>query len=220
MLVLALDTATHDLVTGLVDTESGVATDRVLPATRGHNELLMPTVTELLDASGHAFADLDAVVVGHGPGPFTGLRVGMATASAIAQARGIPVFGVSSLDAIAARHEAKNLLVATDARRREVYWAHYVDGVRVSGPSVDQPGNLPDNIEVDAVVVPEHLVDKLPAHLAAVPHVELTPRAAGLVSCADLSAAPEPLTPAYLRRPDAVPPTPAPRSAAIPEVRP
>lgn len=220
MLVLALDTATHDLVTGLVDTESGATTDKVLPATRGHNELLMPTVTELLDASGTTFADLGAVVVGQGPGPFTGLRVGMATASAIAQARRIPVYGVSSLDAIAARHPARNLLVATDARRREVYWAHYVDGRRVSGPSVDQPGSLPEDISVEAVVVPEHLVDKLPPHLASVPNLELTPRAAGLVSLADLAAPPEPLMPAYLRRPDAVPPAPAARSAAIPEVRP
>lgn len=218
MLVLALDTATHDLVTGLVDTSSAEVTDKVLPATRGHNELLMPTIDELLDDTGHSFADLDAVVVGHGPGPFTGLRVGMATASAIAQALGIPVYGVNSLDAIAARHEAQNLLVATDARRREVYWAHYLGGERVSGPSVDQPGVLPEDLAVDVVVVPEHLVDKLPAHLASVPHVELTPRAAGLVSCADLSAEPGPLTPAYLRRPDAVPPAPAPRSRAIPEV--
>lgn len=219
MLVLALDTATHDLVTGLVDTDAATSVDRVAPATRGHNELLMPTVTDLLRDSGRGFADLDALVVGHGPGPFTGLRVGMATASAIAQARGIAVYGVGTLDAIAARHDARRLLVTTDARRREVYWAYYVDGVRAAGPSVDRPETLPADLEVDAVVVPEHLADKLPPRLAQLPRRELTPRAAELVACADLSAQPGPLTPAYLRRPDAVAPAPVARSAAIPQVR-
>lgn len=219
MLVLALDTATHDLVTGLVDTDSGSVIDLVVPATRGHNELLMPTIQELLDASGHAFADLGAVVVGQGPGPFTGLRVGMATASAIGQALGVPVHGVDSLDAIARRHCAEHLLVTTDARRREVYWAYYVAGDRVTGPNVEQPSALPEDIQVDFLVMPDHLVDKLPAHLESVPSAELTPRAAGLVACADLSAEPGPLVPSYLRRPDAVPPAVSARSAAIPEMR-
>ena len=77
--------------------------------------------------------DLDAVVVGCGPGPFTGLRVGMATAAAYGQALGIAVHGVCSLDAIGI-DTAGEVLVVTDARRREVYWARYRDGVRVEGP--------------------------------------------------------------------------------------
>ena len=74
-------------------------------------------------------------MVGCGPGPFTGLRVGMATAAAYGHALGVPVFGVCSLDAIGGQ-TAGEVLVVTDARRREVYWARYADGVRVDGPGV------------------------------------------------------------------------------------
>ena len=83
--------------------------------------------------------DLEAIVVGCGPGPFTGLRVGMATAAAYGHALGLPVHGVCSLDAIGIV-AGGNLLVVTDARRREVYWARYRDGVRVEGPAVAAPG--------------------------------------------------------------------------------
>lgn len=83
MRVLAIDTSTTDLVTGLVDTGSGTVIDRVVVHTRAHNEQLMPTVEALLAEASVTYTDLDAVVVGCGPGPFTGLRVGMATASAL-----------------------------------------------------------------------------------------------------------------------------------------
>ena len=92
MLVLALDTATTDLVAGIVDGERVLAETAV--ATRAHNETLMPEITRLLGEAGVEFADLGAVVVGCGPGPFTGLRVGMSTASALGQALSIPVHGV------------------------------------------------------------------------------------------------------------------------------
>lgn len=220
MLVLAIDTATSDLVTGLVDTTTGTATDSVIADSRGHNEKLMPTIMALIDASPHALADLDAIVVGHGPGPFTGLRVGMATASALGQALGIPVHGVSTLDAIAKDPDVagRDLLVATDARRREVYWATYRAGERTGGPEVMSPAQLAPGHPVDVVVVPEAIVDKLPETLRAVPHLARTPRAAGLVACAELDSVPGPLMPEYLRRPDAVPPPVQPRSVAIPEV--
>ena len=81
MLVLALDTATTDLVAGVVDGERVVAETRV--ATRAHNERLMPEITRLLAEADVEFADVGAIVVGCGPGPFTGLRVGMSTASAL-----------------------------------------------------------------------------------------------------------------------------------------
>lgn len=223
MLVLAIDTATSDLVTGLVDTGTGARTDRVVPDCRGHNETLMPTVTSLVDDTGHRLSDLDAVVVGHGPGPFTGLRVGMATAAALGQALRIPVHGVGTLDAIAAGHAAEHgvqdLLVVTDARRREVYWATYRAGARTAGPDVSQPGELALPHAVQSVVAPEGFSDKLPETVRGAAPRPMTPRAAGLVACADLAAEPAPLSPAYLRRPDAVPPPPAPRSAALPEVR-
>lgn len=220
MLVLAIDTATPDLVTGLVETSDGSARDRVLPGTRAHNESLIPTIQQLLSEAGATFADLGAVVVGQGPGPFTGLRVGMSTASAIAQARGIPVYGVASHDAIALRIDAPRILVATDARRREIYWATYDDHARTAGPDVIKPAELAIPHDVDVISVPEHLAEKLPEHLADVDKRDLTPRAAQLVQLAHLESEPAPLEPAYLRRPDAQEPKPVPRSPAIPEVTP
>ena len=101
MRVLAIDTATTALVTGVVDTATGQTTERVLEDTRAHNELLIPTITEVLAEAEMEYSDLDAVVTGVGPGPFTGLRVGMATASALADALSIPLHGVCTHDAIA-----------------------------------------------------------------------------------------------------------------------
>jgi tRNA threonylcarbamoyl adenosine modification protein YeaZ len=74
-----------------------------------------------------------------GPGPFTGLRIGIAFAQSFALARNIPVRGVCSLDAIAAQVNEKDFIITTDARRKEVYWARYRDGVRVGEPTVSFP---------------------------------------------------------------------------------
>ncbi|HZK32148.1 MAG TPA: tRNA (adenosine(37)-N6)-threonylcarbamoyltransferase complex dimerization subunit type 1 TsaB [Corynebacterium sp.] len=213
MLVLAIDTATSDLVAGLVDTATGRSRDLVT-TTRNHNENLVPAIQRVLAEASVTFADLGAVVVGHGPGPFTGLRVGMSTAAAIAQARGIPVHGVGTHDAIA-RQLRGRALVATDARRREIYWATYDEGRRTAGPSVVRPAELVLPHPVDIVSIPEHLAEQIDVRAT---YVDLSPRAAGLVACADLGSEPAPLQPAYLRRPDAVPPKPVPRSPAIPEV--
>ncbi len=218
MLVLAIDTSTPDLVTGLVDTSTGRSRDRVIPGTRAHNEQLTPTVQALLADADVTFPDLDAVVVGCGPGPFTGLRVGMASAAAFGDALGIPVHGVCSHDAIARRLPAGRALVATDARRREIYWATYRDGVRTAGPDVVKPAQLQLPHDVDVLSAPEHLAAQLPEALHAVARHDLVPDAASLVAVADLDATPDPLVPLYLRRPDAVPPKAVPKSPAIPEV--
>ncbi|APT93192.1 peptidase M22 [Corynebacterium phocae] len=208
MHVLAIDTSTQDLVTGLVGPDDTV--DKVIVGTRAHNELLIPTIEELLAVAGLNYAALDAVVVGCGPGPFTGLRVGMSTAQALGVALEIPVHGVCSLDAIAHGSQGE-LLVATDARRKEVYWATYRDGRRVSGPDVTKPAELKQ--QAQAVVFPAHI--EPPEHLAGLPRTEISPRAAGLVACAALDQQPEPLVPLYLRRPDAVPPKAKPVSPAL-----
>ncbi|GAB2501074.1 tRNA threonylcarbamoyladenosine biosynthesis protein TsaB [Corynebacterium atrinae] len=215
MLVLAIDTSTPDLVTGLVNTATGDTVDRPLPGTRAHNEQLTPTVQALLIDARVTFADIDAIVVGCGPGPFTGLRVGMASAQAFGDALGIPVYGVCSLDAIAQRLPAGRSLVATDARRREIYWATYIDGQRTHGPEVIAPAELVLPHEVD--------VASVPAALSAAVEVDvdkhdLVPDAASLVAVADLSADPAPVVPLYLRRPDAKEPKPRPQSPAIPQV--
>lgn len=209
MRILALDTATPAVTAGLVEltpTEVRSVTDRVTVDARAHAEVLTPQVLECLAEAGWTAADVDAVVVGDGPGPFTGLRVGMATAAAFGDALGVPVHGVCSLDAIAMEVATEDeLLVVTDARRREVYWARYRAGVRVGGPGVLAPRAL--DVESAQVIAGSALhVDFF--DLQVEPVESPTPR--GLVRCAAAALLegrpPPPLTPRYLRRPDAVPP--------------
>jgi tRNA threonylcarbamoyl adenosine modification protein YeaZ len=157
---------------------------------------------------------LSAVIAGVGPGPFTGLRVGLVTAAAISDVRGIPAYDVCSLDAIAAGIvEPRRLLVATDARRREVYWACYVAGRRVGEPAVAKPADLRGEVDeqVDAMV---GAGARLYADLLGLPLLDDARRdypdvrGLGLLAADRVrSGAPtEPLTPLYLRRPDAVEP--------------
>jgi tRNA threonylcarbamoyl adenosine modification protein YeaZ len=200
-LVLAIDTATPAVTAGVVrlgppDVE--VLGERVTLDARAHAESLTPNVLGALADAGLGMADVDAIVVGCGPGPFTGLRVGMATAAAFAHALGVPVHGVCSLDAIGVFTDGAALVV-TDARRREVYWARYNDGIRVAGPAVNAPADVP--FDADHVTgSPEH------AALFDLPRLEyFYPTAAGLVRAADWNREPEPLIPLYLRRPDAKP---------------
>ena len=131
MLLLAIDTATSAITVALHDGERVLAESSTLDARR-HAEYLAPGIAEVLERAGRTPADVSAVVAGTGPAPFTGLRIGLVTARTFAFARGIPVFGVCSLDALAHqgwREEAAGLgsscIVATDARRKEVYWARY-----------------------------------------------------------------------------------------------
>src|SRR4051794_18557617 len=168
----------------------------------------MPEALAACAEAGIGLADIDAVVVGTGPGPFTGLRVGMVTAAALGDALEVPVHGVCSLDAIAAETVgAGPLLVVTDARRREVYWAAYAGGVRISGPHVEAPAALTARLpELDAVVAAGGSAALL--GLPVVPPA--TPGPGGLVACAAAAlrtgARPGPLVPLYLRRPDAMAP--------------
>lgn len=207
MLILAIDTATPAVTAGVVRADAaGVHTlaERVTVDARAHAERLTPNIVAALADSGVAKTDLDAVVVGCGPGPFTGLRVGMATAAAFAHALDIPVHGVCSLDAIGV-HTTGTVLVVTDARRREVYWARYRDGARIDGPAVNAPADVP----ADAAAVAGS-----PAHAALfdLPRLDLPyPTPTGLARAVpDLSAEPAPLVPLYLRRPDAKPQPPRP----------
>jgi len=202
-IVLAIDTATPAVTAGIVRLDGlDVLAERVTVDARAHAERLTPNVLGALADAGLTVNDLSAVVVGCGPGPFTGLRVGMATAAAYGHALGIPVHGVCSLDAIGIESTGttSEVLVVTDARRREVYWARYRDGVRVDGPAVNAPADVP----ADA-----HAVAGSPEHAALfdLPRVSpVYPTASGLVrAVADWTAEPAPLVPLYLRRPDAKP---------------
>ena len=117
----------------------------------------------------------DRVVVGMGPGPFTGLRVGIAFARAFAAARNIPVIGICSLDAIVVDQD--EYTVAIDARRKEIYWATYKSGKRVQGPAVNFPA------DVDGYII------------------DLYPDITRMVELSEAQNVSEPF---YLRRPDAV----------------
>ncbi|MGX2996774.1 tRNA (adenosine(37)-N6)-threonylcarbamoyltransferase complex dimerization subunit type 1 TsaB [Streptomyces sp. JNUCC 64] len=143
MLLLALDTATPAVTVALHDGTAVVASSAQVDARR-HGELLLPAVDRVLAEAGTRLDAVTAVVVGTGPGPYTGLRVGLMTADTFGLALGIPVHGVCTLDGIA--HAAGldgPFAVATDARRKEVYWARYQDArTRVSGPAVDRPADI------------------------------------------------------------------------------
>ena len=126
MLVLALDTATPTLVAGLArwsaDGGAEVLAERAVPSGTRHAELLTPAIRGVLGRRrGAPWPTWTPSSPGSGPGPFTGLRVGVVTAAALADARGLPVIGVCSLDAIGSGART----VVTDARRKEVYWAAY-----------------------------------------------------------------------------------------------
>lgn len=157
MLILAIDTSATASAALLKNRTPG-SPARLLASfqteeTNTHSEVLAPGIQGLLAESGTAGSDIDAIVVGVGPGPFTGLRVGIATARSLGFAWGTEVHGVMSLDALA--HEVTvdapgtaspgpGFTVAIDARRRELYWAAYAaDGTLVDGPHVGAPETLP-----------------------------------------------------------------------------
>lgn len=218
--IVVLDTATEAVVVGAVALDAmlvdppEVHAQRQVTEGRRHAEITTTLLREVLDEaeSGWRPADLDAVLVGCGPGPFTGLRVGMATAAAFGDALDLPVYGVCTLDGIAYqeyRDDSRlgDLLVVTDARRREVYWARYRDGRRVDGPGVLSPDALADQLArdpVDLVAGTPGMTERfgLPVGSTTVP----TPLGLVLAMRGPLAAGtpPDPLTPRYLRRPDAL----------------
>jgi tRNA threonylcarbamoyl adenosine modification protein YeaZ len=169
--VLAIDTSTSRSCVAIID-GSKLLYSGYRDGATAHGPSLPALVQEAL-----AVSDVDEVVVGMGPGPFTGLRVGIAFAQSFALAREIPVRGVCSLDAIAAQVTGKDFIVTVDARRKEVYWARYTDGARVGEPAVNFPADV----------------------TGAKIHADLFPDMAALVNLPGNI-----IEPMYLRRPDAV----------------
>jgi tRNA threonylcarbamoyl adenosine modification protein YeaZ len=223
VLALVLDTSSAAVTAGLVeisDRSSGhvrpaVLAERVTVNARAHGELLTPSLQACLAEAGVRIADVSAVVAGLGPGPFTGLRVGLMTAAALADATGLPSYGFCSLDAIAAAHpDQENLLVAGDARRKEVYWARYRHGRRVAEPAVAKPAELIAELRGEFTGGTAAMAGagaRLYADVLGLPLLNADyPTVGGLAACAServLSRAPgEVLVPQYLRRPDAVEP--------------
>lgn len=168
---LAIDTATSRTIVGIIDGEN-VLFEGFHEGATEHGFAITELVTKAL-----AVCPKPAqIVVGMGPGPFTGLRVGITFAHTFAMAREIPVIGVCSLDAISI--DASEYTVAIDARRKEIYWASYKDGERVAGPEVSKPAD-----------VENFIIDQYP----------------DLKKLIALSASQNISEPMYLRRPDAVP---------------
>ena len=208
-MLLAFDTATAAVTVALHDGERVVASSTVVDAMR-HGELLAPGITAVLDEAWVPRQDVTAIAVGVGPGPFTGLRVGLVTARTLAAVLEIPVYGVCTLDVLAIEAVDTGavdgpFLVATDARRKEVYWAVYdADGQRLDGPHVNKPvevGHLHPGRPVvgrGALLYPEAFPNPVgPEHPSAgVLAAVVTDERAELLD-------PEPL---YLRRPDAATP--------------
>jgi tRNA threonylcarbamoyl adenosine modification protein YeaZ len=168
---LAIDSATSRTIVGVIEDGKVLFEDFHEGATE-HGF----AITELVKKALEICPKPDQVVVGMGPGPFTGLRVGITFAQSFALAREIPVIGVCSLDAIVVGES--EYTVAIDARRKEIYWASYKDGVRVSAPAVSKPSEVSDFI------------------------IGQYPNLQKLVA---LSTAQNISEPMYLRRPDAVP---------------
>ena len=168
---LAIDTATSRTIVGIVEGDK-VLFEAFHEGATEHGFAITELVTKALQVCPQP----DQVVVGMGPGPFTGLRVGITFAHSFAMARKIPVIGVCSLDAIEIKES--EYTVAIDARRKEIYWAKYKDGLRISGPAVSKPAEV-DNF----------IIDQYP----------------NLQKLVVLSTSQNITEPMYLRRPDAVP---------------
>jgi len=202
VLLLAMDTATAAVTVAVHDGATVLAEQHELGAMR-HGELLAPSIATVLDRVGAKPSDLTAVAVGVGPGPFTGLRVGLVTGRTLGLVLGIPVHGVCTLDVMAAECDVDGpFVVATDARRKEVYWASYADpATRVEGPRVVRAADVATDLPVagrGTLLYPESLRR---------PVSPTEPSAGVLATLVAVGAAsviePDPM---YLRRPDVAEP--------------
>lgn len=215
MLVLAFDTATTAVTVAVCEWAPGEGT-RLRASVREvdrrrHAELLAPAISTVLAEGDTGIDAINAIAVGVGPGPYTGLRVGVATARALGDALKIPVHGVCTLDVLAWESGRTDpFVVATDARRREVYWARYDSArERTDGPHVGKPADA----AAPGLPVIGQAGEIYPAVLGE-PRPPLLPTATALAELAVTrlagGAGPEllPPEPLYLRRPDAREPGP------------
>ncbi|MEU3264942.1 tRNA (adenosine(37)-N6)-threonylcarbamoyltransferase complex dimerization subunit type 1 TsaB [Streptomyces bacillaris] len=204
-----MDTATPAVTVALHDGTSVVASSGQVDARR-HGELLLPAVDRVLAEAGVKLDAVTGVVVGVGPGPYTGLRVGLVTAATFGSALAVPVHGICTLDGLAYAAGQDGgvegpFAVATDARRKEVYWARYEDArTRTGEPAVDRPADIARALAglpvvgAGAALYPEAFPDaRGPEHVAA---GALAALAAERLAAGQELLEPQPL---YLRRPDA-----------------
>ncbi|MFJ9028413.1 tRNA (adenosine(37)-N6)-threonylcarbamoyltransferase complex dimerization subunit type 1 TsaB [Streptomyces sp. NPDC102274] len=205
MLLLAVDTATPAVTVALHDGSSVLAEESQVDARR-HGELLLPAVDRVLAGAGLKLDAVTDLIVGVGPGPYTGLRVGLVTALTLGSALGVPVRGLCTLDGLAyASGVEGSFVVATDARRKEVYWARYADArTRLTEPAVDRPADIAEAVAglpavgAGALLYPGTFPDaRDPEHQSAAALASLA--AERLASGGEFL----PALPLYLRRPDA-----------------
>jgi len=214
VLVLAFDTATAAVTVALSEWAPGesprLRAEAKIVDRRRHAEVLAPAINTVLGEARVSRSELSAIAVGVGPGPYTGLRVGLVTARTLGAVLEIPVHGVCTLDALAwESRRTEPFVVATDARRKEVYWARYDSAaVRVDGPSVGKPADaavpgLPVLGE-GATLYADILKGEAPELPSAGAMAEL------VVARLSGGAGPEllPPEPLYLRQPDAREPGP------------
>jgi tRNA threonylcarbamoyl adenosine modification protein YeaZ len=232
--VLAFDTATPAVTVALQDGTHVLAETTTVDARR-HGELLASSIDAVLAEAGAGRLDITAVAAGTGPGPYTGLRAGLVTARVLGSALGVPVYGVCTLDVVAAgvastgTAAGQGFIVATDARRREVYWARYdADGRRLDGPAVGFPADVAGTVVAEtaagrvanspgiltagmgALLYPGVLGEPIePCYPAA---GTLAGIAARQVAAGEPGSGAEPI---YLRRPDARVPGP-PKRVTVP----
>ncbi|MCL2595502.1 MAG: tRNA (adenosine(37)-N6)-threonylcarbamoyltransferase complex dimerization subunit type 1 TsaB [Promicromonosporaceae bacterium] len=224
MVTLAIDTSAAVAV-ALVTADGTTLATQSVNERRRHAEQLTPMIEEVLAAAGLTSADVTGIAVGTGPAPFTGLRIGLVTAQTFGLALDVPVWGVPSIDVLAAQavdelrlHPGDEVFAVSDARRREVYWARYlVVGpqaavVRVAGPAVDKAADaitawLRSDAEMPGarmVIVGEGAV----LYPGALPLTTGAPRVPDPAMLARIAVArakagvEQPTTPLYLRRPD------------------
>lgn len=151
MLILGIETSTPQ-ASVVIGSEQGVVSGAVVSRGATYNEFLLPAIRFCLDQSGLGFRNIGGVAVGLGPGLFTGMRVGVATAKALAQTLSIPIIGLSSLDTLAygVRYSHKTICAVLDARRSEVFTAFYRSspgGIqRMSEYRVERPEQLATGI--------------------------------------------------------------------------
>lgn len=202
-----MDTATEAVGAAVLDTSAGAVVGRAtFLGPMAHGERLAPLVAEVLAQAGVGPTELGAIGVGRGPGPYTGLRVGLVHAEVLGWTLGIPVHGVCTLDVLAAEAAPTipgEFLVATDARRREVYWAAYAaGGARIGDPQVGAALDIPDRqrpvVGAGAARYPDAFGDRRP------PEHPDPGVLARLVAARIELGAPADVSPLYLRRPDAV----------------
>lgn len=220
MRVLAFDTAANQCAVALWadgETMSHVAE----PMERGHAEALVPMIEAALRNAGMGYGDLDRIAVTVGPGTFTGLRIGLATARGLGLAAGIPVAGIGSFDALAAAAAAPasgHLAVAIETKRADLYVQPFRGGRAVMAPAAVLPEELDEHLPPGQVtIIGDGSARAAEALLASARAVDVpgAPQFADPAVVAKLGAAAElpsgtpPPSPLYLRDPSVGRPKPA-----------